>query len=426
MTTLRRGLVAALLSLTLTATAADLYLVRSPVSPAVREGLEIVERQGPAILVRASADVAADLRREGCTVVPYDPAATLPPTAPRTWTPLTEADPRVQGLVDEVTWSDLAGRIQMLQDIGTRYSFTPQCGVAADSLLAYFAGLGLAAEFHEFDLQGWTLRNVEATQTGTVYPDSIFVICGHYDSISEDPLHDAPGADDNASGTAAVMTAAAILAPHDFAYTIKYLAFSGEEQILKGSQAWVEQASQEGLAIVGALNADMVAWWTEGVDFDLEIEVNHASQWLGAAITDAADLYTAMPYELHVYDGAWWGDHASFWQYGYAAANHEESWDWGDPDFNPYYHSTQDRLEHLSPEFAVGNTRILVAALATLAQIQEPAVAVTGPPAAPALAAVARPNPFNGRVTLQLAAPAAAASATVTVFDARMTMPTPR
>lgn len=43
--------------------------------------------------------------------------------------------------------------------------------------------------------------------------------------------------------------------------------------------------------------------------------------------------------------------------------NHEEAWDWGDPDFSPYYHSTNDLLTYVGPDFTVGNIRIGVAAL---------------------------------------------------------------
>ena len=71
-----------------------------------------------------------------------------------------------------------------------------------------------------------------------------------------------------------------------------------------------------------------------------------------AAIMNSADLYTGMPYELHIENNAWWGDHWYFWQAGFDAVNHEESYDWDDPDFNPYYHTTQDLVDHIDPDFA--------------------------------------------------------------------------
>jgi hypothetical protein len=368
-----------------------------------------------ALLLTVIATSAVAIERP---VYPPDPDFVIPPTAQRSWFPLREADPTIQSLVDQVAWTGLEAKIGWLQDFGTRHSYTPQIQVVADSLYNRFAAMGLAVEFHEFSFSGRQMRNVIATQMGTTYPDSIIVICGHYDCTSETPQTFAPGADDNASGTAVVLTAAELLSPVPCAYTIKYICFAGEEQGLRGSLAWVADAYSRGLNIQAALNFDMVAWWTTGVDFDTEIEVNQASAWLGSAIVDAVNTYTDMRYELHIYDGAWWGDHASFWQYGYAAANHEESWDWGDPDFNPRYHSTEDLLEYCDPGFTVGNAQIAVAALATLAQ---PVTGVTGAPLpeAVALSLTAHPNPFNGSVTIAVAADPQLAGQALEIFDIR-------
>ena len=370
---------------------------------------------GILVLFSIFTDGASAIER---TVYPPDPELAIPPTPARFWTPLTEADPTVQALVDQVDWPGLEAKITWLQRFGTRHSYNAQIQVVADSLYNRFAALGLAVEYQTFSVSGHSMRNVIATQVGTTYPDSIFVICGHYDSTSEMAQVSAPGADDNGSGTAVVLTAAELLAPVPCAYTIKYICFAGEEQGLKGSLAWAAYAYANGLDILAALNFDMVAWWIPGVDFDVEIEVNNASVWLGSAIVDAANLYTDMPYELHVYDGAWWGDHASFWQYGYAAANHEESWDWGDADFNPRYHSSQDLVQYCDADFTVGNTRVAIAALATLAQPEAGGVAATLPGAA-AFALSAHPNPFNGAVTIAVTADPQLASQALTIFDLR-------
>jgi hypothetical protein len=399
-----------------TTPAGPLYLVRSPAPPPALAGLVVHARHGDAAVVTADAAAVAILRSRGARVVFLDTSA--PVAAPRLPVQVPVArSARIQDLVDAVAWEGLAAKIGELQGFGTRHSYSPQIDVVADSLAARFAALGLATEFHTFVAGGHALRNVVATQPGVEQPDSIVVVCAHYDSTSENPQVFAPGADDNASGTAAVLTAAELLAGVPCRYTIKYICFAGEEQGLRGSQAWVHDAHQQDLGIIAALNFDMIGWWTPGVDFDLEIESDQASVWLADIVVAAAATYTDMPFELHVYDGAWWGDHASFWAYGYAALNHEEAWDWGDADFNPRYHSTGDLLEHLDPDFTVGNTRICVAALATLAgPLGGVAVPDTPPPAA---IARAYPNPFNGRVTVSLAGAGNDASARVGAYDLR-------
>lgn len=399
-----------------TTPAGPLYLVRSPAPPPALNGMVVHSRRGDTALVTADAAALAILRSAGALVVPLD--TTAPAAASRAPVQVSVArSPQIQELVDAVAWEGLAAKIGELEGFGTRHSYSPQIDVVADSLAARLAALGLETGFHTFVSAGHTLRNVVATQPGVVQPDSIVVVCAHYDCTSENPQVFAPGADDNASGTAAVLTAAELLAGVPCRYTIKYILFAGEEQGLRGSQAWVRSAQQQDLGILAALNFDMVGWWTPGVDFDLEIESNQASVWLAEIVVAAATTYTDMPFELHVYDGAWWGDHASFWQYGYAALNHEEAWDWGDADFNPRYHSTGDLLEYVDPAYTVGNTRLCVAALATLAG----PIGGVAVPDSPPMAAVARahPNPFNGRVTVTLSGAGNDASARMGAYDLR-------
>ncbi|MFH1841794.1 MAG: M28 family peptidase [bacterium] len=396
---------------------AELYLLRTarPLPPGAR--LNVLAQRGHTYLVTGDplelerlAGLGVDLNR-----VPAVPRSAGPG---RQWQRITTADPQVQYLVDQVTWSGIAAKIGWLQDFGTRWSYSSQCLAAADSLHAFFTDLYLPVEFQDFEHMWNPCRNVIATQVGATYPDSIFVICGHYDSISDQSGSNAPGADDNGSGTAAVLTAAEIFARETFDYTIKYICFSAEEQGLVGSQFYAAWARQQDLQIVGALNFDMLAWWTDGVDFDLELEANVSSVWLVDAIANAADLYTSMPYEIHVDNGAWWGDHASFWGEGYHAVNHEESWDWYDPDFNPFYHSIRDVLEECHPGFALGNTRIAVAALATLAGLVGPTpVTADDRPVDRPLSLAASPNPFNGLVSVTILAPATVAETRLGFYD---------
>jgi hypothetical protein len=345
-----------------------------------------------------------ELAQKGCAVIPLEkPRATSPQTTSasvRQWNWISTPDPDIAAMVAQVNWTDVSTRIQWLVDMGTRYSYASNHFAVADSLAGVFVSYGLAPVLRSFEYGGATMWNVEATQVGTVYPDSFVVICGHFDSVSDRPHVSAPGADDNGTGTTTVLTAAAILTQYDFEYSIRYLCFGGEEQGLRGSQDYASWARSQDLGIVGVLNFDMMGYWEEGVERDLEIETNVASQWLAAAITNAADLYTGAPYELHVFDGAWWGDHASFWDQGYAAVNHEEAWDWGDPDFNPYYHTTNDLLTYVGEDFTVDNIKIGVAALATLAVHVPDGTGVEAPAAAPKLTGVLRahPNPFNEQV----------------------------
>jgi hypothetical protein len=399
---------------------AELYLVRTRGELPHVSGITVHGVRDGSYLVSGAHEAVRELRRERCAVIPIEGVPAAPRFTPRQWTTITSPDPAVAAMVDQVNWNDIRAKMQWLVDFQTRYTIASNHQQVAEAIGDAFTDIGLTPELLPFECFYRTAWNVVATQTGTVYPDSFFIICGHFDSYSGWPDLFAPGADDNASGTAAVLTAAEILVNHDFEYSIKYICFSGEEQGLVGSEDYATWAEQNNIGIVGVLNFDMIGYWEEGVEMDLEIETNHASQWLAAAILNAADLYVGAPYELHVDDGAWWGDHASFWDHGFAAVNHEEAWDWGDPDFNPYYHTVRDTMGYIGDVFTTGNVKIGVAALATLARPDTTATGVGTPVPPPAPASItAYPNPFGDRVTFTVTGLPDRDEVRVIVYDVR-------
>jgi hypothetical protein len=398
----------------------ELFLVRTRGKLPDAPGIVVHGVRDGAYLVSGDHEKVMALAQSGCAVIPLTKFSGAPRSPGRVWVPLDLPDPDIATMVADVDWTGVSAKIQWLVDFGTRNSYAANHFTVADAIRDVFASYGLDPVLRSFVYNSATMWNVEATQLGTVYPDSFVVICGHFDSYGGKLASPAPGADDNGSGVAAVLTAAEILTQHDFEYSIRYLCFAGEEQGLRGSKAYAAWAADQNLGIVGALNFDMMGYWTSGVPKDLEIETNQASQWLAAAIVNAANLYTSSPYELHVDDGAWWGDHASFWAEGYAAVNHEEAWAWGDPDFSPNYHSTSDVLAHVHPDFTVGNIRVGVAALATLAGYVPEGTGV-GDPATPLLSAGslrAHPNPFGEKVSFTVAGLRDRADARVLIFDA--------
>jgi len=323
-------------------------------------------------LVSGNPTVVEGFTERGCAVIQLDDSPMPRPTVARDWTWIDTPDPYIEAMVAQVEWEGVLEKIQWLVDFGTRYSYAPNHYDVARSIRDAFTELGLPAILQRYTLDGRTMWNVEAIQTGSVHPDSFVIICGHFDSYSDYPMTEAPGADDDATGVATVLTAAEILSQHTFDYSIRYVCFSGEEQGCKGSFFYANRAQKNELGIVGVLNFDMVGYWKPGLKKDLEITTNQASKWLAQAVVNAAALYTDTPYKLHVYDWAIWGDHFWFWYRGYAALDHAEAWDWYAPDLNPYYHTTSELPQHLDPDFTVDNIKLGVAALATLAGPKTP------------------------------------------------------
>jgi hypothetical protein len=105
------------------------------------------------------------------------------------------------------------------------------------------------------------VMDVLAIQRGTTDPDRVVVISGHIDSRVTDPMNstsDAPGANDDASGTAAVMEAARVLSKHRFPATIVYAVLSGEEQGLNGGHVLADTATARHWRVEADLNNDIV------------------------------------------------------------------------------------------------------------------------------------------------------------------------
>jgi hypothetical protein len=276
-------------------------------------------------------------------------------------------DPLIDLIVDQVSTSNLGSGVQSLQDFQTRYASTSNCEASGQYILDAFSGLGLDdVRFAPFTFAGsYNSRNVVAEKTGETYPDDIVIICAHYDSTSPaaSRLTLAPGADDNASGTAAVLEAARVLASYRLDFTVRFIAFSAEEWGLYGSRAYAAAAGLAGERIVGVINLDMIAF-ADTMPEDLQVIVNPASGWLADRFLDAAISYGQLGATKTVDASFVYSDHAPFWDGGYPALLAIED----DPLTNPYYHKTTDTFDKLNPGFFTSATRASVGLLAELAQ----------------------------------------------------------
>ena len=237
--------------------------------------------------------------------------------------------------------------------------------------------------------------NVVATMPGTTDPEEIYIICGHYDSISQMPETYAPGADDNGTGTVGVIEAARVLKDYAFESTLRFVCFSREEQGLVGSGAYAREARARGDSIVGALNFDMIGYVDEAPE-ELDVLYNGISEWLADEYVAAAALYVPGLDIIKKYATYVGSDNSSFWDYNYPSfCGIEDS-----PLHNPYYHRTTDRISTLDFDFYSDVVRGAVASLARMARIDTVTSSVAGVPE-PSLLRVS-PNPGRGGIAIEL------------------------
>jgi hypothetical protein len=363
-----------------------LFLVRDAEAAEFLSPGEVLFRKGNTVVLRTggSAPVLAPESRESLRGLQQPVRITM---SPKPWPssssgegrePLIDFDPLVDHIVAEVLESEYVAVWQALDDFETRYTFTQQNEWAATYLHDVMALYGLQTEYHSYYQSGWEKTNVIGTLPG-LDPTKVVYMCGHFDSISEDPENHAPGADDNASGTAAFLEAARILSQYSFQYTIKFAGFNGEEQGLEGSLAYVGEIASEGEDVVGCFNLDMIAYRGNDPDpADVVIYTDDPSFPLADVLSQACIRY--FPDDLGptiLIEPLGASDHASFWFYGYRAIVGSEDEAWGE-DFSPWYHTSDDRIENYPTDYPTWVATSTIAAVAQTA-IPEAAVGVRDP-----------------------------------------------
>jgi len=276
-------------------------------------------------------------------------------------------------LMQQVNQSLFLKYLQNLTGFGPRTTGSTACQAAAAYIYTQFKDMGLTVRYDNWSNGGYEGSNIEATLPGTEVNDSeIFIICGHYDSVSV-----SPGADDDGSGTVATIVAASIMSKYSFNTTIRFVTFSGEEQGLLGSAAYAAEARENGDNIVGVLNADMISYAiTHDDGSHLKIYENEPSEWLYTFMVNVENLYHHYLNLSLIHSGYIWGsDHNSFWNQGYDAIFTFEFTE------TPYYHTSGDTINHTNTSYAVKNTKLLIV---TLTELTAPS-GVSNPPVPPTI-----------------------------------------
>jgi aminopeptidase YwaD len=245
---------------------------------------------------------------------------------------------QVQLMLNQVSGDTIWSYIATLSDM-ERYAPADD-PEAPDFLKAYFEQLGYDTVYFQKFNNSW-MPNVVAEKTGTLYPDSIYILGGHFDTWALN----APGADDNASGTAGVMETARLIADADFDKTIRLLCFSGEEEGLFGSKAYAQYCVDQNEIIAAMINLDMISHSETGTeDPVIWVSSNSFSNWM---FEDMKQFLLDYSIDAGWADGfsspyAYSSDHASFWAKGIPAIFLIDCLDVNSPDFNHFIHSDSD------------------------------------------------------------------------------------
>ena len=348
---------------------------------------------------------------------------------------IIERDKEIEQMVKEVSPDSLKIYIKTLVAFGTRNTLStqsnPQRGIGA-------ARSWVLTKFNEFAKQSngrmtaiidtttlqkgkervdtmLLLGNVVATLRGTDPTDKrVFIISGHLDNRRSDVMDrkgDAPGANDDGSGSAAVLECARIMSKHSFAATIIFITVSGEEQGLLGAYYMAEKAKALNLPIEAVLNNDImgsnnsnetniinntqVRVFSEGLpDFELDkkaktirqfgLENDGISRQLARYVKETGERYVDNLQVVMIYRNDRFlrgGDHTPYVENGFAAVRITEM----NENYNRQHQDIRlengiqygDVLEHIDFEYLRKNTALNLANLANLSKAPARPEAVT-------------------------------------------------
>jgi len=291
-----------------------------------------------------------------------------------------QIDPAITAIINSVSIDSLyenlnylTGEKSVVIPSGTQFilsrAYSNSGNFAAEEYLQLrLKKYGLETSLQTFDAGG---GNVLGKQRGIKKPNQSVIICAHFDS--KPYTGSAPGADDNGSGTSAVLEAARILSKFQTDYSIVYALWNNEETGLNGSSFYTQQAFSNKDSIVAVINMDMIAWDSNN-DNLAEIhsrDVQNSNQIAGKMLNINSNYGLGLNLAI-INPGTGASDHASFWNKNYSAVLLIENYSNvnGMRDFNSYYHSSLDNIQHINKIFFEKCAKLSIATLASYAVLQ--------------------------------------------------------
>ncbi len=284
-----------------------------------------------------------------------------------------------------VTPDTLARHVTQLAGvIGERNVFQPNAySAAAHYIEATWRGLGYDVSVQDYDAGGFRSANLEATRIGT-RPDQILLIGAHYDSV-----RGSPGANDNASGVAAMLELSRLFSAIQPTVSVRFVAFANEEPPFfggrhQGSVVYAKAARARGDDIRLMISLETVGYFSDAagsqrypplfryfypdsanfIGFVSNLRSRRLMQLVAAMFRTASDFPLQQVATLSIVPGVAWSDHRSFWQQGYPAFMVTDTAVYR----YRYYHTDADTPDELSyPQFAEMTEGVYLA-LSRLAQ----------------------------------------------------------
>jgi len=251
-----------------------------------------------------------------------------------------------KNLVDSIDIKRWFGFVEKLATFN-RYSNGKGISDAKDWIVSTMKEIkAVEVSVQDFDEDGAKLSNVIGVLGGSSSVSDIYIIGAHYDSISEDPDTAAPGAVDNATGTAAVLELCHVFAAQvPPSASVHFLLYAGEEQGYNGSRAHLRERCPQKNNIKFMLNLDMIGW--DNPDGNMK-EIETYPKWANVAhlFRQASDRFCAIPSFVSL--NPWGSDHMPYLRSGIPSVLTTNK----DCTNYPQYHTVEDTLDKVSKEIS--------------------------------------------------------------------------
>lgn len=299
---------------------------------------DVLDYDGTNYLVRVAPDALPALRELRAMVsrVSLKPIVI---TDARPFFPPVTRDPLIEAMVASVNPDSVLAGVRRLQNYKSRYSTGDSCRAAGQWIAARFVAYGCDSVFTQQHTTGHAPNVIGIKYGVSGLRNPYAIIDGHFDSYA---ASNAPGADDNASGAMAAIEACRVLRDYEFQNDMRFIAFSGEEFGLYGSDYYAGEARSHGDSILGVFNFDMIAY-VDGSPEDLDMLTkisNPPCEPFSDFFIACADTYTTLPTNKQMVSDNQNSDHGPFWSNGYLAfCGIEDFW-----PTNPHYHTSHDSI----------------------------------------------------------------------------------
>ncbi|HBX52567.1 MAG: hypothetical protein A2275_07935 [Bacteroidetes bacterium RIFOXYA12_FULL_35_11] len=275
-------------------------------------------------------------------------------------------NPFYNSITNNVSQDSVVVSLREFESLGVKACPSVELGNTASWIISKLSNYGYSnIEENNFLFQNDTLKNIIATKTGTSFPDSYVIICGHYDTET------GPGVNDNGTGVSIILEAARLLKNISMRYSIKFIFFSGEEEGYLGSRYYADSiAVPLNMSIRLVFNIDEVggiAGLENNVikcekDLSPPFSNNQVSEAFTDTLSNLVQMYSSLSSEITY---AYGSDYVPFQQNDFVITGLFEK------NQSDFVHTINDSLSNLDTNYVFQVARASVGALLFFAQAYE-------------------------------------------------------